>query len=138
MGMFDTIILSGRRLQTKALGASNNTFAAGDAASVLYKSQTEREYTLNRVHRYVDLPAAYTIEARAQDNDDVIFVMIVDGRIAAAVPEPLPTHFDRRGHSIGPERHKPLMLRNEDWVQQQAQAHGAVERILQRRSEHHA
>lgn len=44
MGLFDTIVIDERQLQTKALGAWGNTFHPGDPAFVRYLSQNEQEY----------------------------------------------------------------------------------------------
>ena len=131
MGLFDSVVIDGRRFQTKALGSWGNTFTVGDAASVKYKSQTEQEYALNRVHRYDDLPSSYTVEAWA--DDEKINVLISDGRIAAAVPRPMEAHFDEHGRSIGAQSFEPVIVGNDDWIDQNAQAHAAIAHILGRR-----
>lgn len=131
MGLFDSVVNDGRRFQTKALGSWGNTFTVGDAASVKCTSQTEQEYALNRVHLYDDLPSSYTVEAWA--DGERIDVLISDGRIAAAVARPTEAHFDGHGRSIGAQSFDPVIVGDDDWIEQSAEARTAIAHILRRR-----
>lgn len=134
MGLFDTVVLDSGPFQTKAFGAWGNTFTFGDAVQVMYKSQTEQEYALNRVHQYDDLPQAYTVEAGA--GSARINVLILGGRIACAVKTPADVHFDRRGHSIGKIRYEPVLTRVDERDSGRVAAEAAIAAVLERRRSH--
>ncbi|SIH26438.1 Uncharacterised protein [Mycobacteroides abscessus subsp. abscessus] len=131
MGLFDTIVLDSGQFQTKAFGAWGNTFTFGDAVRVMYKSQTEREYALNRVHQYDDLPPAYTVEAG--HGRDQINVLILGGKIACVVDTPSDVHFDRRGHSVGKIHYEPVFTQVAEQDPGNTRAEDAIAAILGRR-----
>lgn len=121
MGTFDTIVIDGKRYQTKALGSGMSTFTVGDSVRLVYKSFTEEEYMMSPAHKYLDQPLDYSILATPEysgwDGSEIlddVSVLIIDGKISGLGTHP-DNQFDKHGHSVGKVVWDPVFEVDEFW-----------------------